>query len=68
MAEFLCKGYKCACGQVVKVAQLDKSKPFPDIPKGQQHVGSLVECPHCHKGTWIKPEMLMEWIVQETVQ
>jgi hypothetical protein len=68
MAEFLCRGYKCDCGKVVKVAQLDKSKPLPTIPKGQQYLGGLVSCPYCRKETWIKPEMLTEWTEEHTVQ
>jgi hypothetical protein len=68
MAEFLCKGYKCECGQLVKVAQLDKTKPLPAPPEGQRSLGGIVTCPRCHKDTFLRPDALMEWTERETVQ
>jgi hypothetical protein len=67
MAEFLCRGYQCACGQVVQFAQIDKSKPFPKIPPGQQYLGGFDTCPTCGKTTFVKPDAWIEWTKVEAV-
>jgi hypothetical protein len=67
MAEFLCRGYKCACGQVVQIAQLDKAKPLPKEAPRQQYVGGWVGCPRCGKDTFVKPNDWIEWTKEEAV-
>jgi hypothetical protein len=68
MVEFLCKGFKCTCGQLVKVAQIDKSKPSPMAVKGQQMLAALYSCPRCHRDTFVRPDELLEWNETVTVQ
>lgn len=67
MTEFLCRGYKCGCGEVVQMAQLDKSKPVPPSPESQGYLGGFGVCPFCKKSTFVKPDMWIEWTKEETV-
>ena len=67
MREFICRGYKCACGQLVQIAQLDKAKPSPKVPASQQYGGAIVTCPSCGKGTFVKPQAWIEWTKTEAV-
>jgi len=66
MAEFLCRGYKCECGQLVQIAQLDKAKPLPKVPAGQQFSGGRATCPRCGKDKWVRPGEWIEWTKTES--
>jgi hypothetical protein len=67
MTEFLFRGYKCKCGTLVKMAQLDKAGTAASVTQGQGFVGSVWTCPYCYEATWVKNEILTEWTEQRTV-
>lgn len=66
MAEFLCRGYKCACGERVKLTQVQKPNA---LPTGSDNwAGAHVVCPRCQNGTFITRKDFVEWTEKETVQ
>ena len=65
MAEFLCRGYNCACGKRVKLTQVQKPNP---LPTGSDNwAGAHAACPHCGKGTFITRKDFVEWTEEATV-
>jgi hypothetical protein len=65
MAEFLCRGYKCACGKMVKVTQVQKPNPLPT--GSADWLGGLAVRSHCGKRTFIARTDFVEWNEEVTV-
>ena len=47
VAEFLCSGYDCECGNRVTACSFDRSLPMPKNP-GSDYL-TVVSCSHCFK-------------------